>query len=40
MYLFVVYKTIGGGEAELMGIEPGVHVLVVELETGSGQRGL
>lgn len=40
VYLFVVQQTISGGEAEMMGIELKGPVVVVELQTGSGQRGL
>lgn len=34
-HLFVVQQTIGGGEAEIVGVELGCLLLVVELKTGT-----
>lgn len=36
----MVQQTVSGGEAEVTGVELRVLVVVVELETGSGHRGL
>lgn len=40
MYLFVIQQTVSGREAEVMGVELGGLLVIVELKTGCSQRSL